>query len=248
MVQFLQDFPGYTNTKLPRTFELQPKGAMPPRKAQPRLSGQLLPQLAKPGSVVGEFIEIQGREWGSCPAADKDKWFKCIIRAFDAVHDFPGGSKSAGYQVQEMGETGEGSLEPGVASGDVFWVCSPTPFLKHFYKANPDRLPDGHRDKPAAAVTTASPAPAAAASTNAPADAPLASPTIPTGLPVVKQEATVYNFFELSSDESHVRQAEQVASKQQHDYSRQRGGQTVRQAQRCSFAAQRGQQESGSLA
>ena len=112
-------------------------------KSQPRLVAQLLPHLAKPLSAIGDYIEIQGREWGSCPAADKDRWFKCIVRQFDAVHEFPGGSRSAGFQVQEMGESGEGSLEPGVASGEVFWVQYPNPFLKHYYKAHSEKLPDG---------------------------------------------------------------------------------------------------------
>ena len=100
------------------------------KAAQPSLAAQLLPQLAKPATAIGEFVEIQGSDWGSCPAADKDKWFKCIVRQFEAVHDFPGGTKSAGFQVQEMGESGEGSLEPGIASGDVFWVTYPNPFLE----------------------------------------------------------------------------------------------------------------------
>ena len=103
---------------------------MPPRKKpQPRLDAQLLPSIVKPASAVGAFIEIQGLEWRGCPAADKEKWFKCIVRQFEAMHEFPGGTKSAGFQVQEMGESGEGSLEPGVASGDVFWLRYPTPIF-----------------------------------------------------------------------------------------------------------------------
>ena len=63
------------------------------------------------------------------------------------MHDF-GAFKSAGFEVQEMGEAGEGSLEPGVASGDIFWVAYQQPFLKYYYAAHPDRLPGGHPDKP----------------------------------------------------------------------------------------------------
>ena len=51
--------------------------------------------MSKPLSAVGLFVEIQGSDWGGCPAADKDKWFKCIVRQFEAVHNFPGGTKSA---------------------------------------------------------------------------------------------------------------------------------------------------------
>ena len=69
------------------------------KKAAPaRLSAQLLPVLKKPSSAVGLFVKIQGRDWGGCPASDKDKWFKCIVREFEAVHDLPGGTKSAGFQ------------------------------------------------------------------------------------------------------------------------------------------------------
>ena len=69
------------------------------KKAAPaRLSAQLLPVLKKPSSAVGLFVKIQGRDWGGCPASDKDKWFKCIVREFEAVHYFPGGTKSAGFQ------------------------------------------------------------------------------------------------------------------------------------------------------
>ena len=177
----------------------------PKRKGQPSLAAQLLPTLAKPASAVGAFVEIQGCEWNGCPAADKEKWFKCIVRQFEAVHEFPGSNKSAGFQVQEMGESGEGSLEPGVASGDVFWVVYPNPFLKYYYKANPDKLPDGHRDKPVNAVVPVAAAPAAAAPAAATQAAATASPTaamtVPNGLPMVKQEAPVYGFFTLESDE-----------------------------------------------
>ena len=65
------------------------------KAAPPRLTTQLLPVLSKPLSAVGLFVEIQGSDWGGFPAADKDKWFKCIARQFEAVHNFPGGTKSA---------------------------------------------------------------------------------------------------------------------------------------------------------
>ena len=169
--------------------------------AQPTLVAQLLPVLPKPSSAIGMFVEIQGCDWGGCPASDKDKWFKCIVRQFEAVHEFPGKTKSAGFQVQEMGESGEGSLEPGVASGDVFWILYPNPFLKHFYKANPDRLPDGHRDKPETALTTtAAAAPDAAAGSPPPGEGTSTVAT-PSGLPKLKQDALVYSFFSLESDE-----------------------------------------------
>ena len=104
--------------------------------------------LTKPASVIGDYISLQGKEWTGCPAADKEKcWYRCTVRQFEAMHIF-GAFKSAGFEVQEMGASGEGSLEPGVASGEKFWVAYQQPFLKHYYAAHPDRLPDGHPDKP----------------------------------------------------------------------------------------------------
>jgi hypothetical protein len=163
-----------------------------------------LPNLARPSDVIGEFIEIRGSDWGGCPASEKEKWFKCIVRQFDAVHDFPGGTKSAGFEVQEMGVAGEGSLEPGVASGDVFWVQYPNPFLRYFYKAHPERLPDDHPDKPRAVATATAEATAAAATEGAATEgagsAAEATKTA-SGMPVVRQDAPVYSFFSLESDE-----------------------------------------------
>jgi hypothetical protein len=169
-------------------------------KAQPKLIATLYPQLAKPLSAIGDFIELKGSEWGGCPASEKDNWFKCTVRKFEAVHEFPGGNKLPGFQVQEMGQSGEGSLEPGIASGDVFWVSYPNPFLKHYYKAHPEKLPDGHCEKPVAAVTTDA---AAAAADSTTADSPALGATIAvkSGLPELKQEAPVYAFFSLNSDE-----------------------------------------------
>ena len=64
------------------------------------------------------------------------------------MHKWPGslgnkGTPGAAFEVQEMGEHGTGSLEPGIASGDVFWIGYPAPFLEYFYAANPDKMPGG---------------------------------------------------------------------------------------------------------
>ena len=45
-----------------------------------------------------------------------------------------------------MGESGEGSLEPGVASGDEFVVRYPNQFLNYFYAANPLELSNGEAE------------------------------------------------------------------------------------------------------
>lgn len=170
---------------------------MPKRKTSKLVAHHFLPTLTKPSSVVGEFISIQGREWQGCSASDKDKWFRCIVRQFESMHDF-GAFKSAAFEVQEMGETGEGSLEPGVASGDCFWVGYQQPFLKYYYKANPHKLPDGHLDKPESAQSETAGTP-----TMVNADAPVttASKNVGSGMPEVKQDAAVYRMYHLESDE-----------------------------------------------
>ena len=43
--------------------------------------------------------------------------------------------------MKEVGEDGEGSLEPGVASGEEFVLRYPYRFLEFYYAANPGELP-----------------------------------------------------------------------------------------------------------
>ena len=107
------------------------------------IAHNFLPTLNRPAEVIGDYVVVQGREWSGCPAADKDKSFRCSVRKFEAMHDF-GAFKSAAFEVQEMGVAGEGSLEPGIASGDVFWIAYQQPFLKYYNAAHPERLLDGH--------------------------------------------------------------------------------------------------------
>ena len=40
-----------------------------------------------------------------------------------------------------MGVTGTGSLEHGDASGEIFWVHYPFPFLTYYYATYPDSTP-----------------------------------------------------------------------------------------------------------
>ena len=96
----------------------------------------LLPLLKPVGSAVGKYCNVPGSFWEGCPAADKDKVFRCIVEEFVALHDF-GSRKSAAFRAKEMGESGTGSLEPGVASGDTLTICYPLPFLQFYYDANP---------------------------------------------------------------------------------------------------------------
>ena len=169
---------------------MAPKRKPAAGKATPKLAAHnFLPVLTKPAEVIGDYVSLQGKEWTGCPAADKEKWFRCTVRQFEGVHDF-GAFKSAAFQVQEMGQSGEGSLEPGVASGGQFWIAYVNPFLKYYYAAHPDRLPDGHPDKPAQVETVAQPTQESA----------VTKPT-PSGLPDVKQDAAVYSMFSKVTDE-----------------------------------------------
>ena len=120
---------------------------------QSSLSGAgLYPVLAKTAHAIGKFCEVPGSFWVGCPTADKQKVFRCIVTEFDPIHTFDGGRKGAAMKAKEMGESGEGSLEPGIASGDEILIGYPTPFLQYFYAANPGMLPDANRSKPPAAL------------------------------------------------------------------------------------------------
>jgi hypothetical protein len=81
----------------------------------------------------------------------------CIVVEFTAMHDFGDGVKGAGFKLKEMGEDGNGSLEPGVASGSEFIMAYPLPFLEHYFFQNRSELPGAVREKafPAEAVIAA---------------------------------------------------------------------------------------------
>jgi hypothetical protein len=94
------------------------------------------PLLKRPQSAIGKFTSTPGKWWRGCPAADKEKRFKCIVVEFVACHDFGDSIKGAGFKCKEMGEDGKGSLEPGVASGSEFVMAYPNPFLEYFWYEN----------------------------------------------------------------------------------------------------------------
>ncbi len=45
----------------------------------------------------------------------------------------------ATMRVQEMGESGTGSIDPGIASGECFWMASPDLCLQYYYDTLPDK-------------------------------------------------------------------------------------------------------------
>eukprot|EP00966_Prymnesium_polylepis_P276820 6395712-Prymnesium_polylepis.1 len=113
---------------------MAPKGKKPSQKG---LTGAgFWPMLPKTAVAAGKFCSVPGKFWDGCPSADKEKRYKCIVVEFLAVHDFGGGRKGSAFKVKEMGEDGNGSLEPGVASGEVFTLAYPHPFLEYYYYVN----------------------------------------------------------------------------------------------------------------
>ena len=117
---------------------------MPPKrssKASKQSAIAFYPTLNKPATAVGKYISAPGKFWNGCPAADKEKRFKCAVVEFSALHDYGDGNKGAGFSCKEMGEDGRGSLEPGVASGSEFMIGYPNPFLEYYYYENRSELP-----------------------------------------------------------------------------------------------------------
>ena len=118
------------------------KSTAPPAKAAKQQQLEQLPLLKKPLELVGTQIKVPGSYWqGRMSAAEKEALYVCSIRDFSALHTFPDESKGQGFQLQEMGESGTGSLEHGDASGDIFWMQYPFPMLTYYYSTYPERKP-----------------------------------------------------------------------------------------------------------
>ena len=122
-------------------------GARKKSKQASLSSSGFYPLMTKTGSAVGKNCSVPGRFWEKCPAADKEKRFACVVVEFRAVHDYGSGKKGAGFLMKEMGESGTGSLEQGVASGDEFVIAYPAPFLEYYWHANREELPTDVRLK-----------------------------------------------------------------------------------------------------
>ena len=99
-----------------------------------------LPVLKKPLEQIGKQLGVPGKYWkGRMTADEKETIYLCAIREFSALHSFVDGTKGQGFQLQEMGKDGTGSHEHGDASGEIFWMKYPFPFLiTYFYETFPD--------------------------------------------------------------------------------------------------------------
>lgn len=102
-----------------------PHSATPKRKnpKQPSKQSKILsagsnifPLLKKMSSAIGHFIHVPGSYWEGCPAADKEKIFKCLVVEFVTQHDF-GFYKSSGFKVRACVALGS---RPVVALPNVF--------------------------------------------------------------------------------------------------------------------------------
>jgi len=104
----------------------------------------VLPTLKRPSSdAVGEEIYVLGSHWVHCARGDLKKVYVCIVRAYEAVHDWtshpdvgvkrPFSDKTCAFQMQLMGEKEGAALD----NGDVFWMQYPQPFLQYYYAAHP---------------------------------------------------------------------------------------------------------------
>lgn len=103
----------------------------------------VLPLLKNLMGEVGKCLDVPGTAWGSaCPAGDDKKIFKCTIVDIRLMRKFDEGKKeesiSDGIQLTEMGVDGTGGNSVN------FWMKYPLPFLSHFYKSHPSRLPQGY--------------------------------------------------------------------------------------------------------
>ena len=117
----------------------QKTGSSVSRSVQNTLGGiTRYPYPKKPLEQVGKQIHVPGSFWslnaGRMSAEESSTKFKCTIREYSAMQNVPGQqAPTPAFQLQEMGPSGTGSLEQGDASGEIFWLSYPEPFLECYY-------------------------------------------------------------------------------------------------------------------
>ena len=74
-------------------------------KASKQTAIGFYPTLNKPATAVGKYISAPGKFWNGCPAADKEKRFKCAVVEFSALHDYGDGVKGAGFRARRWART-----------------------------------------------------------------------------------------------------------------------------------------------
>ncbi|KAL1521918.1 hypothetical protein AB1Y20_021567 [Prymnesium parvum] len=104
------------------------------------------PLLKKPLEHIGKQVYVKGSYWEGClTSAEKETKYLCtlVMDFTDALHTWGRGGRPPcpAFKVQEMGESGTGNLEHGDASGEIFFIPYPHPFLEFFYDTFPELLP-----------------------------------------------------------------------------------------------------------
>jgi len=106
---------------------------MPPKRKAAAPTSKLvahnfLPLLTKPAAVIGDYVSIQGKDFPGCARADKEKWYRCTVRQFDAVHELAGrktaafGGQTCHTLSQERGAASAGTKREGGPRGRA-WTC-----------------------------------------------------------------------------------------------------------------------------
>ena len=132
------------------------KGKQTKRATQRQTELVKLPLLKKPLELIGTQIKVPGSFWdGRQNTSEKSTMYFCTVRDFQLTHVFPANVRSDGFELQEMGPDGSGSHEHGDASGEIFWMEYPFPFLTFYYDTFPDEKPPSTTPAAAAAVQSA---------------------------------------------------------------------------------------------
>ena len=101
--------------------------------------------MIKPAQHIGKQVAVPGSYWeGKLDAHEKEMKYMCTIREYKAAYKWGSASNAPvtqAIELQEMGPEGRGSLELGDASGEIFHMTYPEPFLQYFYDTFPEQMP-----------------------------------------------------------------------------------------------------------
>jgi len=119
---------------------MAPKGSRQKRKSvgssSTLFNAGMMPLLRKAADAVGKNIDVPGKLWGNCPAADKNKLFNCAVLEYAPMHKWEEAMPvyvSSAYFCLMMGEKDGAQID----AGDQFWLKADNEFLKYYYSANP---------------------------------------------------------------------------------------------------------------
>ena len=119
---------------------MAPKGSRQKRKSvgssSTLFNAGMMPLLRKAADAVGKNIDVPGKLWGNCPAADKNKLFNCAVLEYAPMHKWEEAMPvyvSSAYFCLVMGEKDGAQID----AGDQFWLKADNEFLKYYYSANP---------------------------------------------------------------------------------------------------------------